>query len=43
VLERLPPALAKDLLDQLYKVQIKAVPMFKGLQEEVVLQVCFAL
>jgi CRP-like cAMP-binding protein len=43
VLENLPPPLAKLLMDELYRTQVKSVPMFNGMQEEVVIRICYAL
>ena len=43
VLKALPPALGKELMDELYMQSVKNVPIFRGLQEEVVVRICYAL
>ena len=43
LLDRLPPALSKELLDHLYRSQLAAVAIFKGLPEQVIAKLCFAM
>jgi hypothetical protein len=39
VLENLPPPLAKRLVEELYRTQVNQVPMFNGMQEEIVVRI----
>ena len=39
VLENLPPPLAKLLMDELYRTQVKSVPMFNGMQVPTALRI----
>lgn len=42
VLEQLPPAMAKELLDHMYRRQVINVPLFTNLDEQVLAKLCFA-
>eukprot|EP01051_Picozoa_sp_SAG22_P002455 SAG22_NODE_110_length_19679_cov_45.046527_7_plen_410_part_00 len=43
VIQSLPPGLAKKLIAELYLQSVQNVPLFRGLQEEAVVKICYAL
>ena len=43
LVHELPPALSQSLLDSMYRLTIMHVPLFKGLAEEIIAEICVTL